>query len=43
MNYRWMCETISQILNGKFFGKLTISFENGKIVSVKKEESLRPE
>jgi len=26
----------------KFYGKLTISFENGKIVLIRKEETIKP-
>jgi len=39
----WIVKTITDLIARRFFGKLTIVFENGKITRAIKEESLRPE
>jgi hypothetical protein len=44
MNLNRLIKIITDLLSRKdpgFYGKLTISFENGKIVNVKQEESLK--
>lgn len=33
---------ITDLIAGKFYGKLTLSFENGKIVLYRKEETIKP-
>lgn len=33
---------IKDLMARKFYGKLTISFENGKIVLYRKEETIKP-
>lgn len=33
---------INDLIARKFYGKLTISFENGKIVLIRKEETIKP-
>ena len=38
---RKLTELISGLMNGKFFGQIVIKFEAGKIVNLKKEESLK--
>ena len=43
MNVKWIVKLLTDILTRKFYGKLTIQIENGKIVNVKQEESLRLE
>lgn len=35
-------EIIHDLITSKFYGKLTISFENGKIVLYRKEETIKP-
>jgi hypothetical protein len=39
----WIIKTITNLMSRKFYGQLTIIFENGKITRAKKEESLKPE
>lgn len=39
----WIQKILSDLASRKFYGKLTIFFENGKIVRAVKEESLKPE
>ena len=39
----WIIKTITDLVAKKFFGKLTIQFEKGKIIRAVKEESLKPE
>ena len=39
----WIIKTITDLISRKFYGTLTIIFENGRITRAKKEESLRPE
>ncbi len=39
---RWIEQLISSAQMIEFFGKITISFEKGKIQKVLKEESLKP-
>ena len=36
----WLISIISSLVSSKFYGTVIISFKNGKIVNVKKEESL---
>jgi hypothetical protein len=37
----WLTSIIKALVLGKFYGKVILTFENGKLVSVKKEESLK--
>jgi hypothetical protein len=39
----WIKSVIQQLIRHRFYGKLTIHFESGKIVRAVKEESLKPE
>ena len=39
---RWIAELISPLIDGRFYGSLTLKFESGKLVCVKKEESIKP-
>jgi len=39
----WLIKLITDLIQRKFYGQLTIVFEQGKIVRAKKEESLKPE
>lgn len=41
MNFNKLSKIITDLISRGFYGKLTISIENGKIVHVKKEESLK--
>jgi hypothetical protein len=34
---------ITDLVARKFYGKLTLSFEKGKITLIKKEETIKPE
>ena len=36
-----LIEIIKGLTSGKFYGKLTIKFEHGKVVHLVKEESLK--
>jgi hypothetical protein len=38
----WAIELIKKLINDKFYGKVELSFEAGKIVLVKKTETLKP-
>lgn len=42
MNLNWAFKIIKDLSARKYYGKLTISIENGKIVLIKKEENLKP-
>ena len=35
-------ELIKDWISRKIYGKLTLSFENGKIVLIRKEETIKP-
>lgn len=39
----WIVRVLKDLISRKFYGKITIMFENGKITRAKKEESLKPE
>lgn len=39
----WVIKIIKGVALRRFWGKLIISFENGKIVGIKKAENLKPE
>jgi hypothetical protein len=39
----WVKSVIQQLIRKRFYGKLTIHFEAGKITRAVKEESLKPE
>ena len=41
MNIHKLTKIIVDLISRKWWGKLTISVENGKIVNVKKEENLK--
>jgi hypothetical protein len=43
MNPQQILEFISNLTNTRFFGSLTLKFEAGKIVILKKEETLKPQ
>ena len=36
-----LLEELKKLTNNKFYGKLTITFEAGKLVHLKKEESIK--
>ena len=38
----WIAKIITDLQARKFYGKLTITFENGHIRVAKKEETLKP-
>ena len=40
---KWLVKFITDLIARKFFGKIIVSFENGKIVHLRKEESIKPE
>lgn len=40
---KWITKTITDLMARKFYGKLTITFENGHIRMAKKEETLKPQ
>jgi len=37
----WLISMVKILISGRFYGKLVLTFENGKLVSAKKEESLK--
>lgn len=39
----WLIKLLTDLSARKFFGKVIISFEDGKVQLVKKEETLKPE
>jgi hypothetical protein len=39
----WIAKIITDLISKRFWGKIVITFENGKITRAIKEESLRPE
>lgn len=43
VNLKWAFKLIQDLSSRKYYGKLIISIENGKITLIKKEESLKPE
>jgi hypothetical protein len=40
---KWAAKIITDLIARKFYGKLTISFEGGRIVMARKEETLKPQ
>jgi hypothetical protein len=38
----WIKEIFKSLMERGFYGKLVLSFENGKIVTARKEETLKP-
>jgi len=38
----WVIKYISVLTNRKFYGKLTLSFESGKVTTCKLEETIKP-
>ena len=38
---RWILSFLKEIEKAQFFGKVTLTLENGSLVNVKKEESIR--
>jgi hypothetical protein len=41
-NMDWINTVLRKHIQEKFYGKLTISFENGKIVLLKMEQTVKP-
>ena len=41
MNFNRLQKIITDLIARKFYGKLTISFENGKIVLINKSENIK--
>lgn len=39
----WLDTYISSLTNRKFYGKLTLSFESGKVTTCKLEETIKPD
>lgn len=39
----WIRKYIISLTNRKFYGKLTLSFENGKLTTCKIEETIKPD
>jgi hypothetical protein len=39
----WAIKIIQDLVSRKFYGKITISFEKGKITVIHKIETLKPE
>ena len=39
----WVQKYIMSLTNRKFYGKLTLSFESGKVTTCKLEETLKPD
>lgn len=37
----WAIDIIKELLSKNFYGKLTISFEKGRVTLVRKEETLK--
>lgn len=40
--FEWVSKYIKSLTNRKFYGKLTLSFECGKITTCKLEEMIKP-
>jgi len=38
----WLGQFLSQLMEKKFYGHLTLTFESGKIVLIRREETLKP-
>jgi hypothetical protein len=38
----WAIKILKQLIESRFYGKVVLSFECGKIVLVKKEETIKP-
>jgi len=38
--WKWLKEQVDALLKLRFFGTLTLTFRDGRLVNVKKEESL---
>lgn len=38
----WIAAHINNLVESRFYGKVTLSFEAGNITTVKKEETLKP-
>jgi hypothetical protein len=39
----WIAKLIKDLCARKFYGKLTITFENGQIKLARKEETIKPD
>jgi len=39
---KWLSKYITDLIARKFYGKITVSFEKGRITHLKKEESIKP-
>lgn len=37
----WLINYLNPLISCKFYGKIVISFENGKIVTVKEEKNIK--
>jgi len=40
--FDWLSEIIHELIAARFYGKVTLCFEAGKLVHVRKEETLQP-
>ena len=38
----WLVEIVKQLIDARFYGKLTLSFEAGRLTCAKREETLKP-
>ncbi len=38
----WVVKILSGLTDNKFYGKLTLYFENGKITLARREETIKP-
>ena len=38
----WAIKIITDLCSRKFYGKLVLSFEAGKVTNIKKEENIKP-
>lgn len=41
-DFTWLLSQLKRLAEEQFYGKLSISFENGKISVLRKEETLKP-
>lgn len=39
---RWFAEQVASLKNARFYGKVTLHFEQGRVIRLVKEESLKP-
>jgi hypothetical protein len=38
----WLLKLVGDLVGEKFFGKIILNFENGKVTTVRKEQTLKP-